>query len=1255
MSQWQTRRMGVAIIHSQKIGHYIAVLLLAFVGVLAAMILLKPADVGAVPTCFDDAAMRLAARSASSSFPRGNMARNTSGCGVVPNGNQFVMLSSYYHNGSGAPGSTLHTPNASLRVIRNGAATAAVALTIYVEGRCQFASTSDTILLVNGVNVGNLSTTTSTSVTYNLPAGNFTANDAYGEGMYVFNQPIVVSASIGTGLSCRMKASVGGTGNYVVAREDAAPTGAHSEADQRFNQNNAGLGNGDKRLLGPGSAATNGAIALYTTLPGSDVIEYSIPTRLRCDITTAQTVRIRYYDTDSPNGGNASGTTQPAGAMRVAVYDESTGNILPGNDRTLNGALDGNDLYNEFSITMQPDRIYSIVWYNVNARNGVQVWMPYSEMTTRAGVDCADPVDPDRQPAISASADCNNRRIVINTADFDHSGPSNYTIQRRYRVRNADGTWPAWTTATWNNITHSAHPDGVDSHRVYQLNVNYDIEFYQFQFRTRGTWPAGNPTPAWRNSTVMNYGPCVRASCSVTPTVAGAIFVNEERSFQFTIRNTGANNGRTWAPGDNFRLVRGATGNTLEVAHNTTTAPSTNWTFTRNATPTEVGTGTTAWRFRYGGTDLANCALNVRYRPPCPSASCPGVPSGPTVRCEITLPSIIEAGTSGTVTVTAWYTGPSNAAPSGRITIANLSHDTQSARGPTAPAVPTTVNRGNSITYTYDNFPFGGAGVRDWDASLRILTGIYEADGTGGWYTRNFSCDAQSAVGNLPYLKEFGGDVWSGGNFAPSTCQPAANQGGIYAFNRNTGSARWAGASSEYTVTALLRINDFHSVSGHNPATTGLNSYPPKGLTFANYGTGASADAASANSQFGGGYGNDNGECVVDYYNDTRDPTLTQPGTTFPPTTSGTADPRDTTRTRNVPSTNPAGIVVPVRVGSTYRIRATGEFYYGGFATARADAFCVGDMNIYATPPATTWSNVRHAPDPSDDRREPELRINNAATNWNPIGATYGSTNCSRSHTYQRTITATTGSIRLSIYEYDLGFYGDNGGSLSVTITPIPVPPLPTVSTNPPAGRSQYQIPGDLTLDATTIPVGSQVAVYVDGDVYIRGNIEFGTGSYTSIEDLPNLAIIARGNIYVDSAVTRIDGLYVAQPLAGGGRGIIYTCAYRTGTTGHGFGTSAADNRDIYASCQNQLVVNGSLVARRIKFQRVYESLRNATFGETPDFQTGAGTNGAEVINYTPQMWLAPSPLRDPSYPEGEGGTSADPYDDIRALPPILR
>lgn len=192
------------------------------------------------------------------------------------------------------------------------------------------------------------------------------------------------------------------------------------------------------------------------------------------------------------------------------------------------------------------------------------------------------------------------------------------------------------------------------------------------------------------------------------------------------------------------------------------------------------------------------------------------------------------------------------------------------------------------------------------------------------------------------------------------------------------------------------------------------------------------------------------------------------------------------------------------------------------------------------------------------------------------------------------------------------------------------------------SGLHQYSLNGNNigASGVVTIPAGTQAAVYVDGNVYIRNNIIYsGAGSWQAS---PNFILIVRGNIYIAPDVTRLDGRYIAQPDTSGNRGIIYTCAQ------NGSPFPAAQ---IFQQCGNKLTINGALIAQNIRFFRTTGSVYNGSVRELPTSPTIA-----EVMNYTPEMFLAPSPLRRPGTVPGNTSTGITPgnYDSLKALPPVF-
>lgn len=188
------------------------------------------------------------------------------------------------------------------------------------------------------------------------------------------------------------------------------------------------------------------------------------------------------------------------------------------------------------------------------------------------------------------------------------------------------------------------------------------------------------------------------------------------------------------------------------------------------------------------------------------------------------------------------------------------------------------------------------------------------------------------------------------------------------------------------------------------------------------------------------------------------------------------------------------------------------------------------------------------------------------------------------------------------------------------------------------SGKKQYVLSGS-TLGTTIIPTGSQAAIYVNGDLHINGDIIYTPGA-GSIAAMPFLAVIVRGNIYIEPNVSRLDGLFVAQPSnpAAPVNGKIYTCYPPVGPP--------YTRTQLDIACNRQLVVNGGLVAQQIKFLRTNNTITEDT-GQVPNFGTGTGTVAAEVVNSSPEMWLAPSPL------VSTAGTGSASYDSLYSLPPV--
>jgi len=168
----------------------------------------------------------------------------------------------------------------------------------------------------------------------------------------------------------------------------------------------------------------------------------------------------------------------------------------------------------------------------------------------------------------------------------------------------------------------------------------------------------------------------------------------------------------------------------------------------------------------------------------------------------------------------------------------------------------------------------------------------------------------------------------------------------------------------------------------------------------------------------------------------------------------------------------------------------------------------------------------------------------------------------------------------------------------------------------------------------------ANAAVYIDGDVWIKGNIIY-TPNYTYTLSnnqlkIPHLFIIARGNIYIDPGVTQLDGVLIAEPDPGqAGTGVIYTCAP---------GGVAQTAANWGPSCQNKLTINGGLIANHINWGRL-----NGTVNRAPAGETAGSTNIAEVVNGTADAFVGNLP-----FASSQDTLVSSGYDYIVSLPPVF-
>lgn len=228
-------------------------------------------------------------------------------------------------------------------------------------------------------------------------------------------------------------------------------------------------------------------------------------------------------------------------------------------------------------------------------------------------------------------------------------------------------------------------------------------------------------------------------------------------------------------------------------------------------------------------------------------------------------------------------------------------------------------------------------------------------------------------------------------------------------------------------------------------------------------------------------------------------------------------------------------------------------------------------------------------------------------------------------------------------------YYGTTSGVANPATLPLYTAPI-----FPNQGIVRRRLPANSTIATGNliVPIGTQMAIYVDGDLYINGNIVNVTAAPpAALDQIPFLALIVRGNIFIDNDVRRLDGLYIAQVTPTNTKGKIFTCSPGLNAVYTAAQLFANCGGNAAGGVSGQLVFNGAVVADRIHFLRTFGSLRQSVFNDLPvDFTSGAGTAAAEVFNYTPEMYLAPSPLVRTNSTGNTTGVGQ--YDAITSMPP---
>ncbi|MEX1995365.1 MAG: hypothetical protein WD887_01145 [Candidatus Saccharimonadales bacterium] len=180
--------------------------------------------------------------------------------------------------------------------------------------------------------------------------------------------------------------------------------------------------------------------------------------------------------------------------------------------------------------------------------------------------------------------------------------------------------------------------------------------------------------------------------------------------------------------------------------------------------------------------------------------------------------------------------------------------------------------------------------------------------------------------------------------------------------------------------------------------------------------------------------------------------------------------------------------------------------------------------------------------------------------------------------------------------------------------------------------------PYDVTGGAVNIAAGRRITLFVNGNAYIGHNITYQLDRENNV---PKLALVVKGNIYIDPSVTRIDGLYIAQPagsIVAADDGAIWTC-HRD--------DSYPVYTDFIPACGNPLTVNGALIAKQVNFLRTRGDISAASTNEDSLSGATASNNIAEIVNYTPAMVVGGPFFNQPAGPTLK-------VQSIISLPPVF-
>jgi hypothetical protein len=202
-------------------------------------------------------------------------------------------------------------------------------------------------------------------------------------------------------------------------------------------------------------------------------------------------------------------------------------------------------------------------------------------------------------------------------------------------------------------------------------------------------------------------------------------------------------------------------------------------------------------------------------------------------------------------------------------------------------------------------------------------------------------------------------------------------------------------------------------------------------------------------------------------------------------------------------------------------------------------------------------------------------------------------------------------------------FYGDDGVGLpDVDITQLES----TAKESSPASnnindylkndKGSAYFKGNTTLTGGAIK-GSKI-IDIEGDVTISGDLTYSADS--------NLILLVKGNIYINSSVSQIDGTYIAFPTSAN-NGLVDTCS---NVGGAGDWPDSGKALTTEEPCNNKLTVNGRLIASKVLWKRTFGTIGNnsnvingtCAAGDAPKNISKLESCAAEFIDFSPEAYF---------------------------------